>query len=379
MTINRRTLLTRTAMMAGALALTKQNAIAKALNDTGLKDLYKDDFYIGTAIGNARLNNPPAGFNALVAREFNAITMENDMKWERVHPAPDQWVWEQADKFMALGEQHQMFMVGHVLVWHSQTPDWVFNDDNGQPLPRKALLARMKTHIDTLAGRYRGRIHAWDVVNEAVDEDKGWRKSPWFNQIGPDFVEHAFRYARAAAPEAQLLYNDYNMHNPGKRQFVVDMIERFKSSGVPIDGVGMQGHVGLGYPDIAEFEKSIKAFAATGVAVHITELDLDALPVAWEHIGAEISNNFDYADELNPYRNGLPAEVEAQLAERYAEWFALFVKHRESIARVTLWGTGDSESWKNNFPVRGRTNYPLLFDRDYQRNAAYHAVAALKK
>lgn len=379
MTINRRTLLTRTALMAGALALTKQNAIAKALKETGLKDLYKDDFYIGTAIGHARLNNPPAGFNALVAREFNAMTMENDMKWERVHPAPNKWVWDQADKFMALGEEHGMFMVGHVLVWHSQTPSWVFNDDAGQPLSREALLARMKSHIDTLAGRYRGRIHAWDVVNEAVDEDKGWRKSPWFNQIGPDFVDHAFRYAREAAPEAHLLYNDYNMHNPGKREFVVDMIKRLKKNGVSIDGVGMQGHVGLEYPEIAEFEKSIEAFAAAGVAVHITELDLDMLPVAWEHIGAEISDSFEYSDELNPYPNGLPADMEEKLAERYAEWFKLFLKHRDKIARVTFWGTGDSESWKNNFPVAGRTNYPLLFDRDYQRKPAYHAVAALKK
>ncbi|MDO3380824.1 endo-1,4-beta-xylanase [Gilvimarinus algae] len=379
MTINRRQLLARSLYLSGALALSKQRAFAQAAQATGLKDLYKEDFYIGTAIGNARLTNPPAGFNELVAREFNAMTMENDMKWERLHPEPNRWVWDYADQFMAFGEKHGMFMVGHVLVWHSQTPSWVFNDADGKPLSRDALLARMKDHIDTVAGRYKGRIHAWDVVNEAVDEDKGWRKSAWFNQIGPDFVDHAFRYARAAAPEAHLMYNDYNMHNPGKRQFVVDMIKRFKNTGVPIDGVGMQGHVGLGYPEIQEFEKSIEAYAAAGVAVHITELDLDVLPVAWDHIGAEISDSFEYSDELNPYADGLPAEVEEQLAERYAQWFKLFLKHRDKIARVTFWGTGDSESWKNDFPVRGRTNYPLLFDRDYQRKPAYDAVAALKQ
>jgi len=379
MTIDRRTLLARSAAFTGALALSKQNAIAKALDETGLKDLYQDDFYLGTAIGHSRLINPPTGFNALVAREFNALTLENDMKWERVHPDSEQWVWDYTDQFVELGEQHKMFMVGHVLVWHSQTPAWVFRDDNGKPAPRELLLARMKNHIDTLAGRYRDRVHAWDVVNEAVDEDEGWRQSPWLKQIGPDFVEHAFYYAREAAPNAHLMYNDYNMHNPGKRQFVADMVKRFKQTGVPIDGVGMQGHVGLGYPDITEFEKSIEAFAAAGVAVHITELDVDVLPTAWEHIGAEISNNFAYSDELNPYPNGLPAKVEAQLAQRYAEWFTLFLKHRDSIARVTLWGTGDSESWKNNFPVRGRSNYPLLFDRNYQRKPAYHSLAALRK
>jgi len=379
MTIDRRTLLARSAAFTGALALSKQNAIAKALDETGLKDLYQDDFYLGTAIGHSRLINPPTGFNALVAREFNALTLENDMKWERVHPDSEQWVWDYTDQFVELGEQHKMFMVGHVLVWHSQTQAWVFRDDNGKPAPRELLLARMKNHIDTLAGRYRDRVHAWDVVNEAVDEDKGWRQSPWLKQIGPDFVEHAFYYAREAAPNAHLMYNDYNMHNPGKRQFVADMVKRFKQTGVPIDGVGMQGHVGLGYPDITEFEKSIEAFAAAGVAVHITELDVDVLPTAWEHIGAEISNNFAYSDELNPYPNGLPAKVEAQLAQRYAEWFTLFLKHRDSIARVTLWGTGDSESWKNNFPVRGRSNYPLLFDRNYQRKPAYHSLAALRK
>lgn len=379
MTIKRRSLIKHALLTSSALAFAKQQAFAAAAASTGLKDAFKEDFYIGTAIGNARMMNPPAGFHDLVAREFNAMTMENDMKWERIRPQPDQWVWENADAFIEFCEAHNMFAVGHVLVWHSQTPDWVFNDASGQPLSRDALLARMKEHIDTLAGRYRGRIHAWDVVNEAVDEDKGWRQSPWFKQIGPDFVDHAFKYARAAAPEAHLLYNDYNMHNPGKRQFVVDMVKHFKKTGVPIDGIGMQGHVGMGYPDIAEFEHSIEAYAATGCAVHITELDLDVLPVAWQHMGAEISANFEYSDELNPYPNGLPADVQDALTERYVEWFKLFLKHRDKIARVTFWGTGDSESWKNDFPVRGRTNYPLLFDRNYKRKPAYDAVTALKK
>ncbi|MDO3387833.1 endo-1,4-beta-xylanase [Gilvimarinus sp. SDUM040013] len=379
MIVNRRKFLLSSLCASGAIALAKQQAMAAAADVTGIANAFKDDFFVGTAISKTRMMTPPDGFHDLVAREFNAMTMENDMKWERLHPEPDTYHWDIADTFVDFCEQHGMFAVGHVLVWHSQTPRWVFNHPDGTPLSRSDLLARMKNHIDTVAGRYKGRIQAWDVVNEAIDEDKGWRKSPWFNQIGADFVDHAFQYARAAAPEAHLLYNDYNMHNPGKRQFVVEMVERFKKNGTPIDGIGMQGHIGLGYPDIQEFEKSIEAYAATGCAVHITELDLDVLPVAWEHMGAEISDNFAYSDELNPYAEGLPDDVQQQLTERYVEWFKLFLKHRNKIARVTFWGTGDGESWKNGFPVRGRTNYPLLFDRDYQRKPAYDAVTSLKK
>ncbi len=361
-----------------SLAALKSSAISRAAEESGLKDVFKGDFYIGTAISGQNMRESRPDYLALLAREFNAITMENDMKWGMVHPEENTWNWEVPDKFVDFGVRHGMYILGHTLVWHSQMARNGFVDAEGKSLSREALLKRMQHHIETLVGRYKGRVTAWDAVNEAVDEDKGWRMSRWFQIIGDDFMDYAFRYAHDVDPKADLLYNDYNMHNPGKRRFVVEWVEAALKRGVPVSGIGMQGHVGLGYPDIAEFEKSIIAYGETGLQVHITEMDVDVLPVAGQRTGAEISDRAAYARELNPYTDGLPAEVEKQLADRYVEFFKLFLKHRDVIKRITFWGTGDGESWKNYFPVQGRTNYPLMFDREYKRKACYHAVVGLK-
>lgn len=374
----RRHLFRRTAAIAAVVATARAQALDKALQETGLKDLYKDDFYVGTAIGSHLMARSDPQYLNLVSREFNALTLENAMKWLLVQPEEGRWEWTLPDRFMDFGEANNMYMVGHVLMWHSQVPGWVFNGHKNRKASTRVVRKRMQDHITTLAGRYKGRIHAWDVVNEAVDEGKGWRKSPWFKALGPRFVEDAFNLAHEVDNRAHLLYNDYNMHNPDKRAFVVDFIKRFKKRGVPIHGIGMQGHIGLDFPDTREFEASIEAFAAEGMRVHITELDLDVLPVAWKYMGAEISTEFAYSDELNPYPDGLPEAIQKQLTDRYVEYFKLFLKHRDKIDRVTFWGTSDAESWKNNFPVRGRTNYPLLFDRNYQPKPAYFGIKSLK-
>ncbi len=379
MHFSRRQLLLASVAGLASLQLMKSRAFARALEETGLKDVFKGDFLMGTAIGAATFRNNDTGKLNLIAREFNSITAENEMKWERVHPEADKWNWEIPDQFVEFGQKNDMHILGHVLVWHSQVPAEVFTNADGKQLDRNQLLKRMEDHISTLVGRYKGRIDAWDAVNEAIDEDKGWRKSKWFDLIGPDFVEKAFHFAHDVDSRAQLLYNDYNMHDPGKRKFLLKAIKQYKKKGVPIHGVGMQGHVGLTYPDLREFEKSIVAYAREGMRVHITELDVDVLPVAWEHTGAEISTLYEARDELNPYTKGLPKNVEKELNDRYVQLFKLFLKHRDKIDRVTFWGTSDAESWKNNFPVRGRTNYPLLFDRQLNRKEAYHAVTSLKK
>lgn len=379
MTFSRRQFLLQTSAGLALLSSAKMRAFARAVDEVGLKDHFKDDFRIGTAISGKMMTEMPAFYRDIITREFNAITLENDMKWERLHPREGEWDWRVADKFVKFGEEHDMYVVGHVLVWHSQTPDWVFQDAKGKPISRSALLKRMKHQIEQMAGRYKGRVQAWDVVNEAVDEDQGWRKSPWFNIIGPEFMEYAFNYAHEVDPKAHLLYNDYNMHSPEKREFVVDFIKKYKKKGVPIQGVGMQGHVGLSFPEIHEFEKSMQAYAEQGMRLHITEMDMDVLPVAWEHTGAEISTNFAYSDELNPWPKGLPEEIEQEFTDRYVAFFKLFLKYRDVIERVTFWGTSDAESWKNDFPVKGRTNYPLLFDRQYRRKPAYDAIVNLKR
>jgi len=378
MPITRRDFCLHAAASVPLVSMIKSRAMAQALQETGLKDLYKDDFRIGTAISNRTLQQNDAAMLGLIAKEFNAITPENCMKWGEVHPEADRWSWELPDRLVQFGLDHKMFILGHTLVWHSQVPRSLFMDA-GSTISREALLKRMEEHIRTLAGRYKGKVTAWDVVNEAVDEDKGWRKSPWFSIIGPDFLEKAFHLAHEADEKAHLLYNDYNMHNPKKAAFVAEFVRDFKKRGVPIHGVGLQCHEGMDYSKLEELEASILLFAKAGVRVHITELDVDVLPRREQTGTAEVSTRYEYADALNPWPKGLPEEMEQKLAKRYEDLFRLFLKHRDTIDRVTTWGTSDDESWKNNFPIPGRTNYPLLFDRQKQRKPAYYAVAGLKK
>lgn len=377
MPLTRRDFFLRTAISVPILSLIKSRAMAQALETTGLKDLYKDDFRIGTAISNRTLQQKDEAMLGLIAREFNSITPENCMKWGEIHPDADRWAWELPDRLVQFGLEHKMFILGHTLVWHSQVPRNLFMVE-GKAVSRDTLSQTMEHHIRTLVGRYKGKVTAWDVVNEAVDEDKGWRKSPWYNIIGPEFMEKAFHVAHEVDGKAQLLYNDYNMYHPKKAAFVADFVRDYKKRGVPISGVGMQGHVGLDYGSIEELEASILLFAGTGVRVHITELDVDVLPRKEQTGTAEVSTRYEYADALNPWPKGLPEEMEKRLAKRYEDLFRLFLKHRDKIDRVTTWGTSDDESWKNNFPIPGRTNYPLLFDRQKRRKSAYYAVAALK-
>ncbi|MDQ2076002.1 endo-1,4-beta-xylanase [Marinimicrobium sp. ABcell2] len=379
MKLSRRNFLLGSAGVA-ALANLKACAINNAAEYTGLRKIYKNDFVIGTAISNQTLETQDKPLLDLIAREFSSITAENCMKSGLIQPAQGQWEWELADRFVEFGVENDMNIVGHALVWHSQAPSDFFVHEDGRQISREELIRRMDTHITTVMERYKGKIHTWDVVNESIDEDQGWRQSLWYQVMGSaEYQERAFRLAHELDPKAHLIYNDYNMHSPGKRDFLVDVIKDYKKRGVPIHGVGMQSHVGLDWPDMKEYEASIEAFAALGMRLHMTELEVDVLPVAWEHMGAEISTEFEYADELNPYVDGLPAEVEEQLTERYVELFKLYLKHRDKIDRVTTWGTHDGESWKNNFPVRGRTNYPLLFDRNMQPKPAYYAVANLRR
>ena len=224
----------------------------------------------------------------------------------------------------------------------------------------------MKNHIFTVAGRYKGKVKGWDVVNEAFEDDGSWRKSKFYEIIGEDYIKLAFQFAHQADPDADLYYNDYSMAHKGRRDAVVKMVKNLKSQGVKIDGVGMQGHVDMEFPQIAEFEKSLVAFAETGVKVMITEMDITILPKPDKNVGAEISANFEYQQSLNPYPTGLPDSVATALHDRYNEFFKLFLKHSDKIERVTMWGVYDGQSWRNNWPVRGRTDYPLLFDNNFQ-------------
>lgn len=343
-------------------------------SEPALKDAYQGAFLVGVAVNDAQVSGRARGAAALALHHFNSITAENEMKWEKIHPKPGRYNFAPADRFVAFGETNGMTVIGHTLVWHNQTPQWVFQDSAGQPVSRDELLKRMREHIHTVVGRYKGRVRGWDVVNEALNDDGTLRESPFYRIIGEEYIALAFRYAHEADPEAELYYNDYNIENEPKWRGAVALIRRLQEQGVPIHGVGIQNHVNLDWPTDAQLEASIRAFADLGLKVHITELEVDPLPLAFQYTTAEITSRAELRAELNPYAAGLPAEKQEALARRFAQLFRLYSRHSDVIERVTLWGVHDGASWLNNWPVPGRTSHPLLFDRQLEPKPAFHAV-----
>jgi len=342
--------------------------------EPALKDIFAKDFLIGGALnGNQIYGNSPSEA-IIISSHFNTVTSENILKWQGIHPEPERYNFDPADKYVELGQKNKMFIIGHVLVWHNQTPKWVFENADDTAISREALLKRMKDHIFTVVGRYKGRINGWDVVNEANADDGTLRKSKWLQIIGEDYLEKAFQYAHEADPDAELYYNDYDMWKKGRRESVIRLIKKLQAKGIHIDGIGIQGHWGFDYPPLADIEASIVACSELGVKVMITELDITVLPSAWKDRGADITKSYELQKKLNPYPEELPTKTHRQLAKRYAEIFSIFHKHADKISRVTFWGVQDGNSWRNNWPVKGRTDYPLLFDRGCKPKPAFDAL-----
>jgi endo-1,4-beta-xylanase len=339
-----------------------------------LKDAFEGKFLVGAALGTPQVMGGEPAALELVARQFNAISPENLLKWQEVHPQPDQYNFEPADRYVEFGERSRMFLLGHNLVWHNQTPAWVFEGESGKPITRDALLGRLQDHIRSVVGRYRGRINSWDVVNEAVEDDGSLRKTKWQQIIGDDYLVKAFQFAHEADPKAELYYNDYNEWQPAKRQGIKQLVRNLQAKGARIDGLGLQGHWGLTYPSAQEIEAMFQDYRDLGLKLMITELDVTVLPDAQRGRGADITRNASLRKELDPYAKGLPADIQKQLADRYAELFRLFVKHADKIERVTFWGVHDGHSWRNDWPMRGRHDYPLLFDRQLKPKSALEAV-----
>lgn len=341
-----------------------------------LRQAYQKDFLIGTALGSGFFKQGMTAVPAWAGRQFNSTTPCDLLKWQSYNPQPGVYRHQKADAYVDYGRSQGHYVVGHALFWHKQVPEWVFLDEKGETISREQLLQRMRERVRELANRYGSRINAWDVVNEAWLDDGHMRDSHWTSVLGDDFIEQAFRIAAQELPaDVELIYNDFNMTKPGKRKAVVAMIRDFKAKGVRIDGVGMQGHWGMDHPTLDQIEASITAFADAGVKVHISELDIDVLPRG---------PKMDKGDavlrpEHNPYTSGLPADMPQKQAIRYAEIFALLLKHRDQIKRVTFWGLTDGDSWLNNHPIQGRTNYPLLFDRNNTPKPAWDAVVNLKR
>ena len=357
--------------------------IGKNTGPTGiLKDVYKDAFLIGTAVTPAITSGTDKATQEIVIKQFNSITVENVMKAAYINPQPGVYNFAPADDFVAFGEKNKMFIIGHTLVWHNQCPPWFFTNAEGKPNTKAEQIERLRDHIKTIAGRYAGRVHAWDVVNEVIDNDGSYRPTTWVNAFGngDTLVKYAFMFAAQYAPNTELYYNDFNTWRPEKRDGIVRLVKMLQKEGIRIDGVGMQGHWGLNYPKTQYIEDAIDSFAACGVKVNITELDVDVLPLTKEGqvIGQGMADKQFRLEEfktfLDPYSNGLPDSVQTLLAKRYATFFSIFYKKRDKIARVTLWGIYDGMSWKNNYPIPGRTNYPLLWNRERQPKPALKTV-----
>lgn len=336
-------------------------------NGVSLKEAVGDRFLIGTALKVFQSSGRDTNAVNIVKKHFNAIVAENCMKMEEVHPEEGKYTFDQADQFVKFGEDNGLTITGHCLIWHSQCPEWFFQDENGKEVSPEVLKQRMKDHIYTVAKRYKGKLKGWDVVNEAIIEDGSYRKSKFYQILGEEFIPLAFQYAHEADPDAELYYNDYGMDNEGRRNGVVKLIRSLKEKGLRIDAVGMQGHMGMDYPKIEEFEKSMLAFAAEGVKVMITEWDMSALPTARQ--SANITDTIAFRKTLNPYTETLPDSVSQAWNARMKQFFNLFEKHADIVTRVTAWGVTDGDSWKNDFPMKGRHDYPLLFDRNYQPKA----------
>lgn len=327
-----------------------------------LKSLFEDHFLMGAAVNSDQFNERDERGNPIIEKHYNTITPENVLKWQSIQPEEGDFRWADPDKYVAFGEKHDMFIIGHTLVWHNQTPDWVFQDDEGNPAGRETLLERMRDHIHTLVGRYKGRVHGWDVVNEALNEDGSLRQSPWLEIIGPEYIEKAFEFANEADPDAELYYNDYSLADPDKRAGAIQLIKNLQYRGIPVTGIGMQAHYNPDGPAAGEVATSITQFANLGIDVMITELDINVVG----------------SDQGDPYAEGLPATVQQELAGRYQELFEVFMDRSDHITRITFWGVTDGDSWLNYFNGN-RTNYPLLFDREGQPKPAFHAVIDLMK
>jgi len=332
-------------------------------SDKGLKDYYKNYFPIGAAVTPRNLRTDEA---QLILSQFNSLTAENAMKMGPIHPTENEYAWANADSIVAFAQKNNLKLRGHTLCWHNQAPKWMFTDAAGNPVTKEVLLQRLKDHITAVVTRYKGKIYAWDVVNEAISDSKDeyLRNSDWLKICGEEYIAKAFQYAHEADPNALLFYNDYNEISATKREKIYKLVKGLKDAGVPIHGIGLQGHWAVNEPSRAQLDSTLARLAQTGVKLQITELDISVYPK--EHNARERKT----VDENTTFTE----ERETQQLTVYKMCFELFRKHKASISGVTFWNVSDRRSWLDNFPVRGRKDYPLLFDKDLKQKKAYEAV-----
>jgi len=357
--------------------------LSPAFSQKALKSAYADAFKMGCAVNSQIVSGRDSRSAQIILQQFNAVSPENDMKAEVLHPTPDTWNFQAADRYVKFAQDNGLWALGHTLVWHNQTPDFFFNHADGTPKSHDEMVETMRSYIETVMTHFKGKINAWDVVNEIIDNDGSYRKTLWTNAFGGDgdeVVRLAFQFAHQYDPNAELYYNDFNAWRPSKRDGIARMIRMLQKNGIKVDGVGIQAHWGLNFPKNEYITAAIDTFAALGVKVMITELDVDVLPLTKEGqvIGKSLQDPLYQLEEfetyLDPYKKGLPDDIQAQLTARYAELFRIFYDRRDKIDRVTIWGLHDGMSWKNGYPIPNRTNYPLLYNRDRTPKPALQAI-----
>ena len=327
----------------------------------GLKDYYKNYFPIGVAVSVQSLTQ----YKPLILSQFNSLTPENAMKMAPIHPQEDRYNWRDADSIVSFAQAHGLRVRGHNLCWHEQTPDWLFKDSVGGRVTKEVLLKRLHDHIKTVVSRYKGKLYAWDVVNEAIDDDstKFLRNSLWYQICGDEFIAKAFEWAHEADPKAVLFYNDYNTERPEKRERVYKLLKRLVDRHVPINGVGIQAHWSVYEPSATDLRAAIERFSSLGLKVQVTELDISIYP--WEKNNR--AKRAGEADQFTP-------ELEQKQVQKYTEVFKIFRRYKKVITGVTFWNISDKYTWLDQYPVRGRKNYPLLFDQNQHPKKAYWGV-----
>lgn len=343
--------------------------------ETSLAEKFKHNFKLGTILAEKQINGRDELSVNIVKKHFNALTAEDCMKGETMQPTQGKFNFTLGDKVVAFAKENNMYMVGHVLVWHSQQPKWFFVDKDGKQVSRDTLIERIKKHIFGVAGHYKGKIDAWDVVNEAFEDDGSYRKSPYYEIIGSDFINLAFKFAHEADPSAKLTLNDYNVCKPAKRAAIIKKINEMRAEGLQVDYAGMQMHCTMDFPSVQELETALKDFEENDITVHITEFDLTTIPFPMGNT-AEISAQADYQEKYDPYKNGLPESAKNNINKRFKEIFDTFVRHSNNIERVTVWGITDGGSWRLNWPIQGRTDFPTLFYKDGKMKEFLSEVSA---
>lgn len=323
--------------------------------EESLKKYFHKNFLMGVAVSNASMKQQ----ESLIASHFDSLTCENVMKFEELHPEEMRYDFAKADEIVAYAKKHQLTMRGHTLVWHNQTGDWIFRDENGNYAKKEQIMSRLKEHIDTVLHRYQDTVYCWDVVNEAISDQKDeyLRKSKWLESCGPDFIHEAFCMAHEADPKAVLFYNDYNATTPEKRDKIIRLIKELKEKGTPIHGVGLQGHFNIHTPKIEVIREAIESYAKLDLQIQFTELDVSL---------------FAFEDHSNPTEP--TAEMLELQGKYYEDLFHLFKEYDQYVRGVTLWGITDATSWLNHFPVPNRKNWPLLFDEFGKEKECLHRI-----